>query len=65
MPKAKTTTNEWPVMECPACGKTFTTDDNDALEHKRMFCEHCESELAICFVQHTIIINLRVNEGSL
>ena len=32
MPKTKTTLNEWPVMECPACGKTFTTDDNDALE---------------------------------
>lgn len=64
MPQTKTTTNEWPVMTCPACQKTFTTDDNDALDamNPTLHCDHCEAELRILYVERTIIVNLGVKE---
>lgn len=66
MPKTPTTLNEWPVMQCPACGKTFTTDDEDALIYRnpKLHCEHCEAELPILFVEHTITVTLGVKKES-
>ena len=68
MPKTQTTLNEWPVMECPAYGKTFTTDDNEALDamNPTLHCENkeCEAELRILHVEHAITVTLGVKDAT-
>jgi hypothetical protein len=66
VPKINTTLNEWPALKCPNCDKTFIRQDEDSLvfRNPKFFCDHCNAELPVLHVEHTIHVTLGLKEAS-